>query len=256
MEVYPCCGSCEYIFTVVNWTLTTSLWENSSHCFQHQFIDNAYTKFDLLIHFKPHLRCINNPRIDFELEKKAHDFELHFSDFQFQPTNLVALCIQSYIIRPTAKKITLLSTQMWHYNKCIKRSNIMQLVLSNPLDWQTIHPYRRPKDAAQGNGCKLTHNSPQSSLFLAMEQPVPALCVASSLYCLSQVAANPQHWNILVATFLHFSISVYYKNIWYWKVLFLVAIKILLSTGQHWTLHALFPLYTLDIVKVNTPQFP
>ena len=170
-----------------------------------------------------------------------------------QPRGLVYTVLHN---KAHCKKITLLSTQMWHYNKCIKRSNIMQLVLSNPLNWQTIHPYRRPKGAAQGNGCKLTHNSPQSSLFLAMEQPVPALCVASSLYCLSQVAANPQHWNILVATFLHFSISVYYKNIWYWKVLFLVAIKILLSTGQHWTLHALFSLYTLDIVKVNTPQFP
>ena len=48
-----------------------------------------YAKFDLLIHFKPHLRCINITQIDFGLEKKAHDFGvLFFQNSNFnQPTS-------------------------------------------------------------------------------------------------------------------------------------------------------------------------
>ena len=37
-----------------------------------------------------------------------------------------------------------------------------------------IHPYCHPKNVAQGNGCELTCESPQSSPLLATEQPEPA----------------------------------------------------------------------------------
>ena len=56
----------------------------------------------------------------------------------------------------------------------------------------SIHPYSRPEDAAQNNGCELTRKSLQLSPLLVTEQPEPARCVAWSQY--------PLRWNILATT--------------------------------------------------------